>query len=50
MIFLMYSTRNEGKSEVAERLIKTLKGKIYKKKSANDSSSYLGYMNKLVDK
>ena len=26
----MYSTRNEGKSVVAERFIKTLKNKIYK--------------------
>ena len=26
----MYSTHNEGKSVVAERLIKTLKSKIYK--------------------
>ena len=26
----MYSTHNEGKSVVAERLIKTLKNKIYK--------------------
>ena len=28
---LMYSTRNEGKSLVAERFIRTLKGKICKK-------------------
>ena len=34
MIFLMYSTHNEGKSVIAERFIKTLKDKIYKK---NDS-------------
>ena len=27
----MYSTHNEGKSVVAERLLKTLKAKIYKK-------------------
>ena len=26
----MYSTHNEGKSVVAERFIRTLKGKIYK--------------------
>ena len=26
----MYSTRNEGKSVVAERFIRTLKSKIYK--------------------
>ena len=28
---VMYSTHNEGKSVIAERLIKTLKSKIYKK-------------------
>ena len=31
---LMYSTHNEGKSVIAERFLKTLKAKIYKK---NDS-------------
>ena len=34
---LMYSTHNEGKSVVAKRFIKNLKGKIYKKISANDN-------------
>ena len=28
---LMYFTHNEGKSVIAERFIKTLKSKIYKK-------------------
>ena len=28
---LMYSTYNEGKSVIAERFIKTLKAKIFKK-------------------
>ena len=32
---LMYSTYNKGKSVVAERFIRTLKGKIYKKMTAN---------------
>ena len=32
---LMYSKHNEGKSVIAERLIKTIKGKIYKKLTAN---------------
>ena len=36
---LMRSTHNKGKSAVAESLIKTLKGKIYKKSTANDSKS-----------
>ena len=46
---LMYSTHNEAKSVVAERFIRTMKDKIYKKMTANDSKSYLGYLNKLVD-
>ena len=45
----MYSTHNEGKLVVSKRFIKTLKGKIYKKFTANDSESYFGYLNKLVD-
>ena len=46
---LMYSTHNEGKSVIGERFIKTLKSKIYKKMTANDSNSYLPYLNKLVN-
>ena len=46
---LINSTYNEGKLVVAERFIRILKGKIYKKNAANDSKSYLGYLNKLVD-
>ena len=46
---LMYSTHNDGKSEIAETFIKTLKAKIYKKMTANHSRSYLPYLNKLVD-
>ena len=46
---LMYSTNNGGKSVIAERFIKTLKSKIYKKMTANDSKSYLPHLNKLVD-
>ena len=45
----MYSTHNEGKLVVAERFIKTLQGKIYKKLTANYSKYYLGCLNKLVD-
>ena len=45
----MYWTHNEGKLVVAERFIKTLEGKIYKKLTANDRKSYLGCLNKLVD-
>ena len=46
---LMYSIHNEDKSVIAERFIKTLKTKIYKKMTANDSKSYLPYLNKIVD-
>ena len=45
----MYSTHNEGKSVIAEMFIKTLKVKIYKKMTGNDSKSYLLHLNKLVD-
>ena len=45
----MYSTHNEGKSVIGERLIKILKTKIYKTITANEIKSYLLYLNKLVD-
>ena len=45
----MYSTHNEGKSVIAERLSKTSRSKIYKKMTANENKSYLPYLNKLVD-
>ena len=46
----MYSTLNESKSVFAERFLRTLKSKIYKKLKANDSKSYLGHLNKLIEK
>ena len=46
----MYSTHNEGRSVVAERFIKILNGKINKKLTGNNIKSYLGYLNKLVNK
>ena len=46
---LMYSTHNEGKSVITKRFIKILRAKIYNKMIANDSKSYLSYLNKLVD-
>ena len=46
---LMHSAYNEGKSVIAERFIKTLKAKIYKKMTVDDSRSYLKYLNKIVD-
>ena len=45
----MYLKYNEGKSVIAERFIKTLKTKIYKKMTANNTKSCLSYLNKLVD-
>ena len=45
----MYSTHNEGEAVAAERLIRILKGKIYKKSTANDRKLYFGYLNKLID-
>ena len=44
----MYSTYNESTSAITERFIKTLKVKIYKKMTANDSKFYLNYLKKLV--
>ena len=49
-MILMHSTYSESKSIIAERFIKTLKTKIYKKITAKDSKSCLAYLNKLVDK
>ena len=45
----MYSTHNEGETVAAERLIRILKGKIYKKSTANDRKLYFRYLNKLID-
>ena len=47
---LMNFAHNESKSVIAERFIKTLKSKIYKWVTANDSKSYLPYLlDNLVD-
>ena len=43
----MYLTYNEGKSVVAERFLRILKGKTHKKMMAH--KFYLDYLNKLVD-
>ena len=47
--FLMYSTHNEGKSVTSEKFTKTVKTKFYKNMTANDSKSYLSYLNKSAD-
>ena len=47
---LMNFTYNESKSVIAERFLKTLKSKIYKWLTANDSKCYLPYLlDNLVD-
>lgn len=46
----MYSTYNEAKSEVSELFVTILKVKIYKKMAANNSNSYRGYLDELIDK
>ena len=46
----MYPAYTEGKSTIAENFIRAiLKGKTYKIMAANDSKSYLYYLEKLVD-
>ena len=45
----MHFTHKKGKSVVAERFVRTLKGKIYSQMTANDTRSYIGYLKKLVD-
>ena len=45
----MYSTHNEDRSTIGERFIKKLYAIIYKTITANDSKSYLVFLNKLVD-
>ena len=46
---IMYSAHNEGKSFVAERLIKTLKSKIYKYKTAISKNVYFNVLDDIVD-
>ena len=46
----MYSTHNEGKSVVAERLIKTLKNKIYKHMTTVGKNVYFNALDDIVDK
>ena len=44
----MYFSHNKGKSVITERFMKTLKAKIYKELTPNNSKPYLSYSNKLV--
>ena len=45
-----YSTYNEAKSEISEIFVTILKVKIYRKMAANNSNSYRGYLDELIDK
>ena len=47
---VMYSTHNEGKSVVAERFIRTLKGKIYKYMTSISKNVYIDKLDDIVDK
>ena len=46
----MYSTYNEKKSVVAERLIRTLKNKIFKHMTAIQQNIYFDVLDDIVDK
>ena len=46
----MYSTNNEGKSVIAERLIRTLKNKIYKYITAISKNVYIDKLDYIVRK
>ena len=45
----MYSTHNEGKSVVAQRFIKTLKGEIYKYMTSISKNVYIDELDDIVD-
>ena len=45
----MYSTHNEGKSVVAERLIRTLKSKIYEYMTSISKNVYIDKLDDIVD-
>ena len=46
---VMYSTHNEGKSVVAERLIRTLKSKIYNYMTSISKNMYIDKLDDIVD-
>ena len=49
VMILVYLTCNEGNSVVAQKFIRTLKSKTYKRVTAYNNKSYLDYFNKSVD-
>ena len=46
----IYSAHNEGKSVVAERLIRTLKNKIYKYMTSTSNNVYIDKLDDIVNK
>ena len=46
----MYSTNNEGKSVIAERVIRTLKNKIYKYMTSISKNVYIDKLDDIVKK
>ena len=46
----MYSTHNEGKSVVAERLIRIIKNKIYKHMTSISKYVYIDKLDDIVNK
>ena len=46
----MYSTNNEGKSVIAERIIRTLKNKIYKYMASVSKNVYIDKLDNIVKK
>ena len=44
----MYSTNNEGKSVSSERLIRTLKNKIYKNRTSDWKNLYINKLDDIV--
>ena len=45
----MYSTHNEGKSVVAERFIRTIKNKIYKRMTSISKNVYIDKLDDVVN-
>ena len=45
---ILYSTHNKGKSVVAERFIRTLKGKIYKYMTSISKNVYIEKLDNIV--
>ena len=46
----VYSTQNEGKSVVTEKIIRTLKNKLYKYMTLISKNVYIDKLNYIVDK